>query len=803
MRELANLSPAIIEAIVEELFVNFTAEQRNRLLNTAIALVNRSAAAQLLLAALPVLRGHPEAFEMWCNTGREIGLTSIAASEEYFRRSPEVLGEIHKEELGSWASLGIRIAGKSDQAAMEYFRASPRLLKSMALSDLIRWGQEGYGLFREDDPSSVRAAIEYFALGTRRSVEHMRSGYMASLEEFGRALKLYAEAISGGDIAVQPTNDSFRTDGKSLYLPVSLTVFRDREDNFRLYRALTARLVGHVVYGSFDLELGRIEANVEEIARRYGSKIDAGDRGVEAFLKLYPDLHLAAEIYEMLEDARVERRLRRDYRGIGKDLDLLGYAPVRKFSLEELTPPQAILQVLTETLLLGAIPEDSPPRIADIVRQCLAICEESGDRVEDTALATDRIYQVLEAVPHPIVSDNRSSGKFRKMGAARQHGVKGKTKSLGPPSWGMGSRPTDLWPGKIGAATSRMEGIDLRSMGRPRVGPRLRRVLTSISQRARGIRVPASRRGETIEPRKKAGEQVLRYDEWDHRIGDYRKAWCTVREVIASSGSTRFTDNALASYSSLVSAVRREFQLFKPERLRKEKKQADGDEIDVDAMVELYSELKGGSPIIEGRIYTRRSKIERDIATAFLVDLSGSTAGWVIDTEKKALVVMCEALEAIGDRYAIYGFSGATRDDVAFHIVKDFDEAYGDAIKGRIGNMGSLSQNRDGAAIRNAMRRLEGSGSKTKLLVVISDGHPLDMMPRPGEPLYQGEYSRQDTRMALKEARLRGIRPFCITVDKEAMDYISLMYADVNYTIIDDVAKLPERMPAIYRRLTT
>jgi hypothetical protein len=93
--------------------------------------------------------------------------------------------------------------------------------------------------------------------------------------------------------------------------------------------------------------------------------------------------------------------------------------------------------------------------------------------------------------------------------------------------------------------------------------------------------------------------------------------------------------------------------------------------------------------IVEGRIYTRRSKIERDITTAFLVDLSGSTTGWVIDTEKKALVVMCEALEAIGDRYAIYGFSGATRDDVAFLIVKDFDEAYGEAIKGRIGNMGS------------------------------------------------------------------------------------------------------------------
>ena len=117
--------------------------------------------------------------------------------------------------------------------------------------------------------------------------------------------------------------------------------------------------------------------------------------------------------------------------------------------------------------------------------------------------------------------------------------------------------------------------------------------------------------------------------------------------------------------------------------------------------------------------------------------------------------------------------------------------------------MGSISQNRDGAAIRNAVRRLEGLDSKTKSLIIVSDGHPLDEIPGPGEPMYRGEYSIQDTRMALKEARIKGIRPFCITVDRRAGDYISTMYADVNYTIIDDVVKLPERMPAIYRRLTT
>ena len=57
--------------------------------------------------------------------------------------------------------------------------------------------------------------------------------------------------------------------------------------------------------------------------------------------------------------------------------------------------------------------------------------------------------------------------------------------------------------------------------------------------------------------------------------------------------------------------------------------------------------------------------------------------------------------------------------------------------------------------------------------------------------------------MALREAMEKKVHPFCITVDPQGEDYLREMYGDVRYAVIDSVAALPSRLPAIYRRLTT
>ena len=188
------------------------------------------------------------------------------------------------------------------------------------------------------------------------------------------------------------------------------------------------------------------------------------------------------------------------------------------------------------------------------------------------------------------------------------------------------------------------------------------------------------------------------------------------------------------------------------------------------------------------------------------MDLSASTresvSGFeksIIEVEKQALVLMSEALEVLGDRYGIFGFSGRGREMVSFDVFKDFNEPLGEIVRGRIGAMTYRMENRDGAAIRHATQRLLEVDARTRLLVLLSDGKPLDC----GCDLYQSTYAQSDTKMALREARNSKVHPFCITVDPAGEDYLPHMYGDVRYVVIDTVEELPERLPALYRKLTS
>ena len=302
-----------------------------------------------------------------------------------------------------------------------------------------------------------------------------------------------------------------------------------------------------------------------------------------------------------------------------------------------------------------------------------------------------------------------------------------------------------------------------------------------------------------------AGLSVARYPEWDEQIGDYRPRWCTVWERQASGSAGVFVDAVLAEHGPMVRRLRREFQLMRPAGLGKERRAREGGAVDLDALVGELVDARLGRPG-EGRVYLRRVRKERDVAVAFLVDQSASTRELVveggksvIEVEKESLVLLAEALEALGDRYGIFGFSGRGRQMVTFDVFKDFEERWDETVRGRIGAMTYRMENRDGAAIRHATMRLAKVDAKVRLLVLLSDGKPLDC----GCDLYQAAYAQADTRMALREAREHGVDPFCITVDPSGAEYVGAMYGDVRYAVIESVEQLPARLPAIYRRLTT
>jgi nitric oxide reductase NorD protein len=141
--------------------------------------------------------------------------------------------------------------------------------------------------------------------------------------------------------------------------------------------------------------------------------------------------------------------------------------------------------------------------------------------------------------------------------------------------------------------------------------------------------------------------------------------------------------------------------MLRLEGLLRQKRQFDGDDIDLDAAVQYFIDKRLMLSPSE-RNYVRTEKRSRDIAVAFLVDVSGSTGGATIACEKEALILMSEALRELGDSFAIYGFSGHGRDNVTFYKIKDFDDLYDERVQSRI----SVLTNEQSTRIAPAIRRL-------------------------------------------------------------------------------------------------
>jgi len=307
------------------------------------------------------------------------------------------------------------------------------------------------------------------------------------------------------------------------------------------------------------------------------------------------------------------------------------------------------------------------------------------------------------------------------------------------------------------------------------------------------------------------------YDEWDVFARRYRRRWCKLYENKIAAGDVDFYRDTLLAYRGLAKRIRNEFEQVAPELYRKEKRLADGAEHDLDLAIEALTDLRVGLSPSE-KIFWRQCKLDRDVTVAFLLDMSGSTgesigapaaaapfggaerARRIIDVEKEALVLLSDALETIGDRYGIYGFSGHGRDHVEFFVVKDIGEEFNLEVARRFGRIAPLHATRMGPAIRHTTKKLAQEPSRAKFLFLISDGRPQDRGY--SQESSEKAYAVHDTRMALIEARRQGIHAFCLTVDKEGNDYLRTMMDDFSYEVLADVRLLPRRLPQLYRKLT-
>ena len=579
------------------------------------------------------------------------------------------------------------------------------------------------------------------------------------------------------------------------------------------------------------------------------------------FYALFPQPDLARDLFNIVEGHRIDARLRAAYPGIRRDMYAIAAATMERRS--GLTPgageAQAVVEGLLAHTLTGVVDlSPLPPAIAAMVADAVVLMEAVADpaaTVTDSAVVTARLYELIDdgagaartnpfaqtpGLDNPDAPDDAAdAGEQPEAGPGGgvdeysslelppfmtpvlEELVKQRAKERSEEAQQGDSQdqPGDSEANKAmqsqeAQAGSEHAGDEVAQRGESHTedvpaSPGQAPDGATDDKEGSGAEMALGAAGDVPlvepegDPEEDLGEQTFYYDEWDHKIEDYRPAWCTLREQRATRMHEAFVAATFHEHGGVVGQIRRNFQLMRPERLRKMRYQPDGDDLDIEGIVEYVVDRRTRVSPTE-RVYIKRDKKDRDVATVFLVDMSSSTdrkidgRKRIIDIEKESLLLMCEALEAIRDEYAIYGFSGSGRDDCQFYTVKEIGERYDDRVKGRIGGIYGRQKTRMGPALRHATKRLMAVDAHVKLLILLTDGKPYD-----SDTYQDNTYAQEDTKMALREARREKIHLFCVTVDQEGADYLPHMYSDANFVIIDDVRTLPQKLPQLYRRLTT
>ncbi len=702
------------------------------------------------------------------------------------------------------------------------------------------------------------------------------------------------------------------TDGKVVYLPDCVEKRDTSAENFSVYKVLAAHQAGYIEFGTFELDidtlldhpwvqaLRKIGDTMPHHVPDFSQDLTPLQSHYELFFRVFDDRQLARDIFFAVEDGRVDFRLRERYRGLAAELTKVAFAEMKNRPQPASLPlREALVESLIRLSVTGHIEELLPHSVSPLYRRVCTVFARvlhPQATANDSAIAAAHIYLMLQALPNIRLQApfcETVAEAFEHIHAERLYasahleaGIPESELRPCQPALPVAYRGqtmpeiVQLEKGieilKDAVAVSEETGVPLtaemlaellRRGAKIKInqmtakelaetsglfitdlGGVLQEKLKELSPDERKKLAKLLERLSAAKGRIEDAGRVFFYDEWNYLAGDYRPHWCRLREVPLEGESSAIVTQIQKEHAPLIAAVRRQFQRIRPEMLRKVKRLRSGEEIELNDAIEAVVDRRAGLTPSE-RIYQKRDRRQRDVATAFLLDLSASTDEWiveepehgrgrlrhggtsrssliehlsgaatpfgtigaeelpspgkakrVIDVEREALVIMAEALESLRDMYAIYGFSGYGRENVEFFIIKDFSETYSERARRRIGAIKPQKSTRMGPAIRHALQKLGATNCRLKALILLSDGYPQDFDYGPDRT--SRDYGLHDTAVALREARNRKVHTFCVTVDQAGNDYLHAMCGGENYLVVKKPSALPKILPRIYRGLT-
>ena len=673
----------------------------------------------------------------------------------------QVIADLERTEQDYILDWVARVASTNIQLAYQFINHAVAALDKMDRKIIEAWALHAMDTYDQAGLHKAMDVIHNVDNFVQLSHER-RAGTV--FQEQASILHHFAHGLSGRKLKLEESATTY-TDTDTIFLPALIAILPTADENFKVYKALVAYHWAQVRYGTFRLKLNDILAE---------------QHAPDSFLKLF----------HALESLRLEACLARELPGLYREI-----LAIRQQLQEPAYDKQ--WQSLAETL-------------AETDKTVFDVLQLTQDNLQQlTPPAPSFFHGQLQPEQVEQTMSQRIEKEKNQFRSVLRH-ILDEIKNQQEPA------PTEQKfeaTTKSAPSNSDLQDIELTLDGQPMPIPEQAKGLSSSIIQDLGdipddYLVPAGP-GEydpsLFQEKQDDPDDVWKgtyheegaflYKEWDYRRQYYRKNWCAVRESAVSPVYDEFYSETLHKYGGLIKHLRKTFEAMRDED-RLLKRQADGDDIDLDALVEALADAADGSELSE-RLFTHMHRTERNIAVLFMVDMSGSTKGWINDAERESLILLCETLQTLGDRYAIYGFSGMARKRCEIYRIKEFAEPYNDEIKARISGIKPKDYTRMGFAIRHLSQILNNIEARTRILITISDGKPDDY------DSYRGEYGIEDTRRALLEARREGIHPYCITIDKEARDYLPHLYGPASYSVIDEVSKLPYKVSDIYRRLTT
>lgn len=291
------------------------------------------------------------------------------------------------------------------------------------------------------------------------------------------------------------------------------------------------------------------------------------------------------------------------------------------------------------------------------------------------------------------------------------------------------------------------------------------------------------------------------YDEWDGKANKFKRDFVRVVEVPPDvvSGACQVL---LDRFGPAVSMIRHHFEQLRPEEYRIVRKQSSGD-VDLEAFIEAQADIRMGVTPSE-QLYLRGVKNNRSVAALIVSEVSGSLRKFadlrnpkdrLIDYVKQTLLYFCQALEGVGDSYAVGVVSGETEKNVTYSTLKDFGDPFNEHVIDRIACIEPQKQNRDGAGLRHATAQLVNQQERTKLLIYLMEGDPHDFG-------YEGEYAVQDTISAIDQAKQLGIIPVVLCYGLKPTSAIRAIGEHVIYREVGPPSELAPMLPRFYEHLT-